>query len=156
MSKYENFAGIPALPVELDFDPVREPAKRIAKNGNVQVIPGVFNIVNPNTDTVMTVSKSKHNPVNYNLMWQSFMDGIMASGIDTSQVEATPRCTPPMPPVAKTAIPACADPINVPLTVVAPSTPLASAKGMSRREIFHTPSSVAKACNISASQPTWI
>ena len=88
MSKYENFAGIPALPVELDFDPVREPAKRVNAHGDVQIITGVYNIINPLTDTVMTVSKSKHNPMNYALMWNSFLDGIEASGIDTSQVEA--------------------------------------------------------------------
>ena len=79
---------------------------------------------------------------------------ISAKSAETSQVEATPRCTPPMPPVAKTATPARAAPINVPLTVVAPSTRLASAKGRSRREIFHTPSSVARACSMSAAQPT--
>jgi len=94
MSKYENFSGIPALPVELDFDPVREPAKRVAKNGDVQVISGVFNIVNPLTDTVMTVSKSKHNPVNYAIAWESFRAGIEASGIDTSDVECKFNVSP--------------------------------------------------------------
>ena len=94
MSVYENFAGMPALPVELDFDPVREPAKRIAKNGNTQIIAGVFNIINPMTDTVMTVSKSKHNPVNYAIAWESFRAGIEASGLDTSDIECKFNVSP--------------------------------------------------------------
>jgi len=94
MSVYENFAGMPSLPVELDFDPVREPAKRIAKNGNTQIIAGVFNIINPMTDTVMTVSKSKHNPVNYAIAWESFRAGIEASGLDTSDIECKFNVSP--------------------------------------------------------------
>jgi len=94
MSKYENFAGIPSLPVELDFDPVREPAKRVNAHGDVQIIPGVFNIVNPLTDTVMTTSKSKHHPVNYAVGYNSFLAGVEASGLDTSDIECKFNISP--------------------------------------------------------------
>jgi hypothetical protein len=43
--KYENFDNVPALPVELVFDPVREPVYRKGV-----VVPDQFWIINPNTD----------------------------------------------------------------------------------------------------------
>ena len=52
---------------------------------------------------------------------------------EMSKVSWAPRCTPPMPPVANTRIPAMAAMIMVEATVVAPSPLLASTKGMSRR-----------------------
>jgi hypothetical protein len=88
MSKYESFAGIPALPVELDFDPVREPAKRVNAHGDVEVIPGLFHVINPLNDRVLASTKTKHTAVNYAVGYNSFLAGIEASGIDTSQVEA--------------------------------------------------------------------
>ena len=61
-----------------------------------------------------------------------------------SHVSATPRCTPPMPPVTNTPIPAKPAPIKVPLTVVAPKLPWASTTGRSRRDTLDTPGSEAK------------
>jgi len=82
--KYENFDGLTALPVELDFDPIREPVYR---NG-VQV-PDQYWIVNPNTDQLINDKPSgkNHNPVNYTHMWDSFCEGVDQSGIDTSNLQ---------------------------------------------------------------------
>ena len=82
--KYENFDSIPALPVELDFDPIREPVYR---NG-VQV-PDQYWIVNPNTDQLISDKPSgkNHNPVNYSHMLESFREGIAESGVDTSDLK---------------------------------------------------------------------
>ena len=51
----------------------------------------------------------------------------------TSMVSWPLRWTPPMPPVAKTLIPAMWATIMVAATVVAPSMPLATSSGRSRR-----------------------
>jgi len=82
MSVYQDFNSIPALPVELDFDPVREP---LIHNG--RRVDGHHAIINPLTDEVMCVSKRQHNPVNFSRMWDAFREGIDSSGIDTSQVQ---------------------------------------------------------------------
>jgi hypothetical protein len=47
-------------------------------------------------------------------------------------------CTPPMPPVTKTLMPARAASSMVPLTVVAPSKPLPSTSGISLRDTLRT------------------
>lgn len=47
-------------------------------------------------------------------------------------------CTPPMPPVTNTLMPARAASSMVPLTVVAPSRPLPMTRGMSRRDTLRT------------------
>ena len=82
--KYENFDSIPSLPVELDFDPVRE---AVYRNGTV--VPDQFWIVNPNTDELISDKPSgkNHNPVNYTHMWESFREGIAESGVDTSDLK---------------------------------------------------------------------
>jgi hypothetical protein len=82
MSIYQTFNGIPALPVDLDFDPVREPATR-----NGRVVEDTFWVVNPNSDAVMAVTKKKHNPTNFTHMWESFREGIAESDIDTSEID---------------------------------------------------------------------
>jgi len=84
MSAYQNFNAIPALPVALDFDPVRE---AVTRNGSV--VPDQFWIVNPTTGKLVTNKPSgkNHNPVNYTHMWGSFRAGVIESGIDTSQLE---------------------------------------------------------------------
>ena len=56
-----------------------------------------------------------------------------------SMVVSAPRCTPPMPPVAKTRMPAMAAIIMVVVTVVAPSMPFATSTGRSRRDALATP-----------------
>mmetsp|Transcript_12149 Transcript_12149/g.29424 ORF Transcript_12149/g.29424 Transcript_12149/m.29424 type:complete len:404 (-) Transcript_12149:1594-2805(-) len=53
---------------------------------------------------------------------------------DTSMVRSPPRCTPPIPPVTKTAMPARAARSMVAETVVAPVTPRATTDAMSRRD----------------------
>ena len=52
---------------------------------------------------------------------------------EMSKLAAAPRCTPPMPPVAKTGMPASAATIIVAATVVAPVPPQATTMGRSRR-----------------------
>ena len=55
-----------------------------------------------------------------------------------SMVVSAPRCTPPMPPVANTLMPAMCAMIMVVVTVVAPSAPRATIAARSRRETFAT------------------
>ncbi len=55
---------------------------------------------------------------------------------EISMVVSAPRCTPPMPPVANTRMPAMAASIMVPATVVAPSKPRAATRGKSLRLVF--------------------
>ena len=67
--------------------------------------------------------------------------GVWASSsrsAEMSMVTSAPRCTPPMPPVANTRIPARAAMIIVVATVVAPSSPRAISTGRSRREALVT------------------
>lgn len=84
MSIYQNFAELPALPTELNFDPVREPVYRQGAQ-----VPDQFWIVNPNNGSLISNKPSgkQHNPVNYTYMWDSFREGIAQSGIDTSQID---------------------------------------------------------------------
>ena len=67
--------------------------------------------------------------------------GVWASSsrsAEMSMVVSAPRCTPQMPPVAKTWIPAMWAIIMVVVTVQAPSLPLATSTGRSRRLAFGT------------------
>ena len=67
---------------------------------------------------------------------QTTSTGVLASSsrsAEMSMVVSAPRCTPPMPPVAKTLMPAMAAIIMVVVTVQAPSMPLATSTGRSRR-----------------------
>ena len=73
---------------------------------------------------------------------QMTITGVFASSsrsAEMSMVVVAPRWTPPMPPVAKTFIPAMAAMIIVVVTVVAPSSPRATSTGRSRLEAFMTP-----------------
>lgn len=73
-------AVLPALPQILDFDPVREPQIR-----NGVAIRNQYWVVNPNTDTVIGNGKSIHNPQNFSKVWDSFREGLLNSGLDTSE-----------------------------------------------------------------------
>ena len=55
-----------------------------------------------------------------------------------SMVVSAPRCTPPMPPVANTRMPASEAMIMVEATVVAPVRPSAHITGKSRRDTLAT------------------
>ncbi len=62
--------------------------------------------------------------------------GVRASSCksaEMSKLSAAPRCTPPMPPVANTRMPASAAMTMVAATVVAPLCPAATTRPMSRR-----------------------
>ncbi len=69
---------------------------------------------------------------------------------EISIVVSAPRCTPPMPPVANTWIPARCAMIIVVATVVAPSAPRATSTGRSRREAFVTAGPVLPRYSISS------
>ena len=73
---------------------------------------------------------------------------------ETSSVSSTPRCTPPIPPVAKTAMPARAAAIIVAATVVAPSRPAAAATARSRRLTFIASGCEASRATASCASPT--
>ena len=87
MSAYQNFNGIPALPVALDFDPVREQVVRTGRDGVIRTVRDSYWVVNPLTDEVMATSKNQHNPVNFKNMWDSFRAGVEHSGVDTSDIQ---------------------------------------------------------------------
>jgi len=59
---------------------------------------------------------------------QTEVDASSVRSADTSPVSDAPRCTPPMPPVANTSMPAARAAIMVALTVVAPVRRPASAQ----------------------------
>jgi len=65
------------FPKQLDFEPVREQQVR---NG-VQ-IPNQYWIINPNTDGVIGSGKSRHKVDNFKIMWETFMEGLLLSGLD--------------------------------------------------------------------------
>ena len=90
MSAFQKFDHIShlVLPSELDFDPVREQAVRVNKRGDIESLRGIYNIINPLNDSVLCQSRKNHTPLNYSIMWSSFMEGLVASGIDLNQVEA--------------------------------------------------------------------
>jgi len=67
-----------------------------------------------------------------------------------------PRCTPPMPPVAITSMPARAATHIVAATVVAPSSPRATAIARSRRLTLRTPFWVASRSSSPSVSPTLI
>ena len=72
---------------------------------------------------------------------QMTMTGVLASSsrsAEMSMVFSAPRCTPPMPPVAKTSMPAMWAMIIVVVTVVAPSMPRAHTTARSRRDTLVT------------------
>ena len=66
-----------------------------------------------------------------------------------SKVSAAPRCTPPIPPVANTLMPAMAAMIMVVATVQAPSSLRATSRARSRREALATDRPMAPRCSIS-------
>lgn len=82
----QQATSFPALPAELDFDPVREPATR---NGNV--IDGRFWVINPLNDEIIGDGKRVHNPHNYRKMWDSMWEGLMQSDLDMSTIEVKTR-----------------------------------------------------------------
>jgi hypothetical protein len=79
-----------------------------------------------------------------------------ARSAETSIVASTPRCTPPIPPVTKTEIPAIPDAITaVPDTVVAADLPSPTATARSRREALENSCEFSASCCSSwGSSPT--
>ena len=67
-----------------------------------------------------------------------------------SIVRSAPRWTPPMPPVAKTRMPAMWAIIIVVVTVVAPSRPCAARTARSRRDALATCAPALPRCSISS------
>src|SRR6478609_4816463 len=72
---------------------------------------------------------------------------------DSSHVSTAPRCTPPRPPVANTAMPARAARCAVDATVVAPMPPRAATLARSRTLTLTTDDSVATRPSASSSSP---
>ena len=72
-----------------------------------------------------------------------------------SKFASAPRCTPPMPPVAKTSIPARCAAIIVVATVAAPDPPEARQAARSRRESLAIPrlSGAASRSSAASSSP---
>lgn len=79
MGAYEviEHDSILALPAHLNYDPQKENQTR---NG-VPVLDK-FWVINPLTDKVIGDGKSKHNPANFNVMWESLRQGLESSSLD--------------------------------------------------------------------------
>ncbi len=85
--------------------------------------------------------------------------GVSASSRRSAEMSndvSAPACTPPMPPVAKTSMPARCAQIMVAATVVAPVRPVASATARSARESFIAPDARPSVSSSSADNPMWI
>jgi len=90
---------------------------------------------------------------------QTTATGVWASSCRSalmSMLVSAPRCTPPMPPVANTRMPARLARIMVEATVVAPVPPWASRMGRSRRLTFVTPSPLHMSSSSPADRPTFM
>lgn len=85
MSAYQNFTGMPALPVELDFSPVREP---VMWNGNI--VPDQYWWINPLTDQLLSDKPSgkNHQCPSFAVMYDAICAGVEASGLDVSNIQA--------------------------------------------------------------------
>lgn len=79
---FTTYNGLPELPAELNFDPVREKQMR-----NGIEVPGKYWVINPLTDEVIGDGKSVHNPQNFNDMWENLREGLQVAGLDTSEVQ---------------------------------------------------------------------
>src|SRR5450756_990075 len=75
---------------------------------------------------------------------------------EMSRTALTPRCTPPMPPVTKTRMPAASAMCKDAATVVPPLNPMATATGMSRGPIFLTHLARASISSSDLERPTRI
>jgi hypothetical protein len=63
---FTTYNGLPELPAELNFDPVREKQVR-----NGVEVTGKYWVINPLTDAVIGDGKTVHNPQNFNRMWET-------------------------------------------------------------------------------------
>jgi hypothetical protein len=81
-SSFNTYNGLPELPAELNFDPVREKQVR-----NGREVPGKYWVINPLTDTVIGDGKTVHNPQNFNRMWENLREGLQVAGLDTSHIQ---------------------------------------------------------------------
>lgn len=79
---FDTYNGLPELPSELNFDPVREKQMR-----NGLEVPGKYWVINPLTDAVIGDGKTVHNPQNFNRMWENLRQGLSVAGLDTSEVQ---------------------------------------------------------------------
>ena len=83
MTSFANLDAIlPALPAELDFQPVRE---RQMRNG--KVVDGQYWVVNPNNDQVIGAGGSRHKVDNFADMWDTFRAGMAESTVDLTGAE---------------------------------------------------------------------
>lgn len=79
---FNSYNGLPELPAELNFDPVREKQMR-----NGVEVTGKYWVINPLTDAVIGDGKTVHNPQNFNRMWENLRTGLQVAGLDTSDIQ---------------------------------------------------------------------
>ena len=79
---FNTYQGLPELPANLNFDPVREKQVR-----NGIEVPGKHWVINPLTDAVIGDGKTVHNPQNFNKMWENLREGLAVAGLDTTEVQ---------------------------------------------------------------------
>ncbi len=87
---------------------------------------------------------------------QTVTIGFVASAVrsaETSELRPSPRCTPPMPPVAKTLIPVRSTMWSVAATVVAPHSPRDTTIPRLCRLTFSTSSRVASSSSSASASP---
>ena len=82
MNALTNIATLPALPEQLNFEPVREKQVR-----NGQEVAGKWWTINPLTDEVIGDGKRNHLPQNFAILWDSLRAGLHQSGLQLEDAD---------------------------------------------------------------------
>ena len=82
MNALTNIHTLPALPEQLDFEPVREKQTR-----NGYEVAGKWWTINPLTDEVIGDGKRNHLPQNFAILWDSLRAGLHGSGLQLEDAE---------------------------------------------------------------------
>ena len=86
MNALTNIHTLPALPEQLDFEPVREKQTR-----NGYEVAGKWWTINPLTDEVIGDGKKNHRPQNFSILWDSLRAGLHGSGLQLQDSKTTFR-----------------------------------------------------------------
>ena len=73
---------LPPLDPAYDYTPVHEPQTR-----NGKPIENAFWVINPLTDDVIGSGKSVHRTANFTNFWDTFREGLLKAGVDTTGAE---------------------------------------------------------------------
>ena len=82
MNALTKISTLPALPEQLNFQPVREKQMR-----NGYEVAGKWWTINPLTDEVIGDGKRNHLPQNFAILWDSLREGLYHSGLQLDNAE---------------------------------------------------------------------